>query len=80
MFRIEEAPFHHHHIPDLLVGTTTSGSALLQVEVVDRDNGSRTRVRRKRKQPSKDDPLLDLFAVLEGSALVCFLDSKPTVF
>jgi len=69
------------NLPDLLVGATTSGSALPPVEVVDRDDGSRTGVRRKRKHSPEGgsgpvDPLSDLYAVLEGSALVPFLESK----
>ena len=36
-------------LSDLLVGATTSGSVLPPVEVVDRDHGSRTGVRKKRK-------------------------------
>ena len=69
------------NLPDLLVGATTSGSALPPVEVVERDDASRTGVRRKRKHSPEGgsgpvDPLSDLYAVLEGSALVPFLESK----
>jgi len=69
------------NLPDLLVGATTSGSALPPVEVVEREEGSRAGVRRKRKHSPEGgsgpvDPLSDLYAVLEGSALVPFLESK----
>ena len=69
------------NLHDLLVGATTSGSALLPVEVVDRDDGSRTGVRRKRKHSPEggSSPVgspSDLYAVLEGSALVPFLEFK----
>jgi len=69
------------NLPDLLVGATTSGSALPPVEVVEREEGSRAGVRRKRKHSPEGgsgpvDPLSDLYAVLEGSALIPFLESK----
>jgi len=72
------------NLPDLLVGATTSGSALPPVEVVEREDGGaggRIGVRRKRKHSPEGgsgpvDPLSDLYAVLEGSALVPFLESK----
>jgi len=71
------------NLPDLLVGATSSGSVLPPVEVVEREEGlvARVGVRRKRKHSPEGgsgpvDPLSDLYAVLEGSALVPFLESK----
>jgi len=71
------------NLPDLLVGATTSGSALPPVEVIEREDviSGRIGVRRKRKHSPEGgigpvDPLSDLYAVLEGSALVPFLESK----
>jgi baculoviral IAP repeat-containing protein 6 len=69
------------NLPDLLVGATSSGTSLPPVEVVEREEGARTGGRRKRKHSPEIvngpvDPLSDLYAVLEGSALVPFLESK----
>jgi len=68
------------NLPDLLVGATNSGTALPPVEVVEREEGSRGGRRKRKHSPDVGsgpvDPLSDLYAVLEGSALVPFLESK----
>ena len=80
------------NLPDLLVGAT-GGAAIPSVEVVEREEGEereevqeRRASRRKRKHspeaPDPEgpvDPLSDLYAVLEGSALVPFLETKLQV-
>jgi len=75
------------NLPDLLAGTgpAGAGAGLPPVEVVEpvvgqeREEG-RLGARRKRKHSPEAagpvDPLSDLYAVLEGSALVPFLESK----
>jgi len=72
------------NLPDLIMGATGSGgSTLPPVDTVDREEvgGVRTGARRKRKHSPEAgsgpvDPMSDLYAVLEGSALVPFLESK----
>jgi len=70
------------NLPDLLANATT-GSSLPPVELVEREEIPVVRnvTRRKRKhspevQGGPVDPMSDMYAVLEGSALVPFLESK----
>ena len=82
------------NLPDLLVGATGQSSSIPAVEVVDREDLERDDLerrgggRRKRKHSPEAadggeggpvDPLSDLYAVLEGSALVPFLETKLQV-
>lgn len=79
------------NLPDLLVGATSNNSSIPAVEVVERDDfgvgGSGRRPSRRKRKHSPEaieagvdagpvDPLSDLYAVLEGSALVPFLETK----
>jgi len=68
------------NLPDLLVGATNSGTALPPVEVVEREEVIRGGRRKRKHSPEVGsgpvDPLSDLYAVLEASALVPFLECK----
>ena len=74
--------FKTRNLPDLLfeAAASSSGSSLAPVETVETEEEEERGCKRKRKHsPGAETPVdtrSDLYAVLEGSALVPFLESK----
>ena len=73
--------FKTRNLPDLLfeAAASSSGSSLAPVETVETEEEERGCKRKRKHSPGAETPVdtrSDLYAVLEGSALVPFLESK----